>query len=342
MTDDSRLTESDRKLLESFYNDQILVERKSKLSADTYVYSVCEFMLWCNKRGIQIANVNTQTLLYYLAFRKDNDISDQTIAKDISSLRAFGTYQKRMGKWQENFALELEKPKTSKTLPKVLSIEQVDAFLDAIDVNKPLGIRDRALFELIYSCGLRISEASTLLMTNIHFEEKILIVHGKEDKERIVPFGTVAEEWLKKWLTEARPIIVGQKSVNEVFVNSRGAPLSRKGIWKNFQIYEEKSGVNAKVHTLRHSFATHLLAGGADLRTVQELLGHADLSTTVIYTHIENEELKQYHSGYFPGHVSSGEAEGEDILGPGDADGADDRNEGTDSEKTADSDSEND
>ena len=139
-------------------------------------------------------------------------------------------------------------------------------------------------------------------MANLHFDEKVIIVRGKGDKERLVPFGDVAKEWLLKWVTLVRPGLVGNSQVPQVFVNARGKALSRKGIWKNFQALEAKSGVEAKVHTLRHSFATHLLAGGADLRSVQELLGHSDLATTQIYTHVEDAQLQQYHKGYFPGH----------------------------------------
>ncbi len=296
-------------VLQGFYSDLLMVEGRADLSAQTYCFSCEEFLLWLEENKIGLKDVTIQNLLYYLIWRRETGCSDLTVAKDISALRAFGFYLKREGVWTENLALELDRPKTSRRLPKVLSIEQVDSLLDVIDTSKPLGIRDRALFELIYSCGLRISEASGLLISNVHFDEKIILVHGKGDKERIVPFGDIASHWLKRWLTEVRPGIVGQRQVQEVFVNFRGAPLSRKGIWKNFQELEKKSGVEAKVHTLRHSFATHLLSGGADLRSVQELLGHTDLATTQIYTHIEDEQLEDYHAGYFPGHADM-EADG--------------------------------
>ncbi len=290
-------------ILQGFYSDLLLVEGRSELSAQTYCFSCQEFIEWLCEQNIELKNVDTQNLLYFLIWRREHGCTDLTVAKDISALRAFGFYLKRSGLWTENYALELDRPRQSKILPKVLSVEQIDSLLDSIDTSKPLGIRDRALFELIYSCGLRISEASGLLVSNLHFDENIILVRGKGDKERIVPFGEVADFWLRRWLFEVRPSIVGQRQVQEVFVNFRGQPLSRKGIWKNFQDLEKKSGVEAKVHTLRHSFATHLLAGGADLRSVQELLGHSDLATTQIYTHIEDEKLEEYHAGYFPGHV---------------------------------------
>lgn len=306
-----------RKLLDQFYADIIYVEGRSKLTAETYLFSIKEFLVWLTTTSIPINSCTTKEVFMFLVHRREAQCSEKTIAKDISSLRAFGSFLKRKDIWVENFCLELDRPKTEKSIPQVLSVSQIDEFLNAIDVSKPLGIRDRCLYELIYSCGLRISEASGLLIQNVHFDEGIIIVHGKENKERIVPFGEAAREWLLRWLNEARPQIVKQENVPEVFVNSRGQKLSRKGIWKNFQAYEEKSGVNAKVHTLRHSFATHLLQGGADLRIVQELLGHADLSTTVVYTHVDNDELKTYHAGYFPGHVNkeqlSEEKSGENV-----------------------------
>lgn len=304
--------QSVQELVQDFYNDLVLVERRAELSAETYCISCREFLAWLEGKKIELSSVQVKDLIYYLAWRKEGGAAVQTLAKDISALRAFGSYLKRQGIWPENFSLELDRPKASRILPSVLSVDEVDSLLAVIDVTKPLGVRDRALFELIYSCGLRISEASGLLVSNVHFDERILMVHGKGDKERIVPFGEEACFWLRKWLSEVRPNIVGSRQVSYVFVNFRGEMLSRKGIWKNFQDLEKKSGVHAKVHTLRHSFATHLLSGGADLRSVQELLGHSDLSTTQIYTHIDNEQLREYHRGYFPGHVNNKRNSGEE------------------------------
>ncbi len=298
------MTESYVELLQSFYSDLLLVERHSELTAQTYSFSCEIFLEWLSEQKLCLETLETQNIMYFLVWRHTQGSSELTISKDLSALRSFGSFLKRRGIWQENFVLELDRPKSSRKLPKVLSVEQVDSLLSVIDTKTPLGIRDRCLYELIYSCGLRISEASSLLVSNVHLEEQMLIVQGKGSKERMIPFGDIAKEWLKKWLFEARPKIVGNAQIAEVFVNARAAPLSRKGIWKNFQTLEAKSGVNAKVHTLRHSFATHLLAGGADLRTVQELLGHSDLATTQIYTHIEDSQLQDYHKEFFPGHKS--------------------------------------
>lgn len=289
-------------LLHRFYTDLLTVERLSENTTKTYTESVSLFLKWLTDEKIALASVTTKELLYYIVWRRTAGCDEMTVAKDISALRAFGSYLVRSKIWEENVAAVIDKPKISRDLPKVLSAEDVDALLGVIDVTTKLGKRDRALFELIYSCGLRISEASSLKVANLHLKERLLIVHGKGDKERMIPFGEAAAERLRIYLDEVRPFLVGNKVVDEVFVNFRGEPYSRKGIWKNFQKYEMLSGVSAKVHTLRHSFATHLLAGGMDLRSVQELLGHSDLATTTIYTHIDDKQLREGHKDYFPGH----------------------------------------
>lgn len=295
-------------LLNRFYSQLLAVDRKSKLTAETYKLAteifLCRFQSLNEQKNIVsiLESMSVQDIMRYLTWRKTQQIDEHTIAKDISALRAFGEYLVERKIWQENLLLLIERPKMKRNLPKVLSPEQVDALLNAIQTKDDLGVRDRALFELIYSCGLRISEVATLYRENVHLEERLLLVLGKGSKERIVPFGDTAFYWLSKWIFESRPKIIGNRQVREVFVNYKGEPLSRKGIWKRFQELESLSGVTAKVHTLRHSFATHLLSGGADLRSVQELLGHSDLSTTQIYTHVNNEELELYHKEFFPGH----------------------------------------
>ncbi len=286
-------------LLNQFYTDLLLVRRDAQQTALTYKISAEEFLNWLVIERIKLKDVSVQNLLYYLIKRQSDGCSELTIAKDISGIRAFGDYLVRKGLWQENLALALDKPKAARHLPKVLSIEQIDALLSCIDTSTPSGKRDDALFELIYSCGLRISEACTLKMSNLHLNEKLILVHGKGDKERIVPFGERALEKILVYLNEVRPELVRGRNIAEVFVNYRGQPISRKGVWKRFQELEALSGIEAKVHTLRHSFATHLLSGGADLRSVQELLGHSDLSTTTIYTHVTDKQLEDAHEKYF-------------------------------------------
>ena len=288
-------------LLEQFYADLILVERDSEQTAQTYKISAQEFLEWLAGEHIKLRDVTAQNLVYFLMKRKTDGNAELTLAKDISALRALGSYLVRKNYWAENYALMLDRPKAGRHLPKVLSVEQTDKLLSSIDVSTPLGVRDDALFELIYSCGLRISEACGLKVANVHFDERLILVHGKGDKERLVPFGEIAAKKLTKYMNEVRPGLVKGRNISEVFVNYKGEPISRKGVWKRFQEMEALSGVQSKVHTLRHSFATHLLAGGADLRSVQELLGHSDLSTTTIYTHVTDTQLENAHKKYFEG-----------------------------------------
>ena len=292
-------------LLEQFYTDMILVKRDSKETASTYKESAILFLNWLVERQIKLQDVSYQDLIYFFMARRSTGATDITLAKDISALRTLGEYLVRKEFWTENIALELERPKVARSIPRVLSISQVEELLSVIDTSTVIGKRDDALFELIYSCGLRISEASTLKVANVHLSEKLLLIHGKGDKERLVPFGGRAYDKLVVYLEEARPVLAGDKIREEVFLNYKGDALSRKGIWKKFQELESLSGVNAKVHTLRHSFATHLLQGGADLRSVQELLGHSDLSTTQIYTHVDDTQLKKSHEKFFPGHKNN-------------------------------------
>lgn len=293
------------RLLRQFHANLIMVEGRAELTAQTYGTAVKEFLSWLCTKSLELESVALKDLLYYLSWRKSLGNSELTIAKDISALRAFGAFLTREGVWQENLALVLDRPRASRVLPRVLSVEQVDELLSCIDTSDALGIRDRTLFELVYSCGLRISEACSLLMGNVHLKEKILLVRGKGDKERIVPFGDAAKEWLSRYFDEVRPSLVGKKIVPQVFVNYKGDAISRKGVWKRFKELESFTGIDCKVHTLRHSFATHLLSGGADLRSVQALLGHADLATTQIYTHVATGELGDYHKEFFPGHKTA-------------------------------------
>lgn len=291
--------------LEKFYTDLLLVERVSKKTAYTYKLSVEIFLNYLTQKQIKLKDVTIQNLMYFIAWRKTEECNSITIAKDISALHSFGNFMVRKQIWDENITLLLERPKQIKALPKVLSENQVETLLGSIDLSDDYGKRDDALFELIYSCGLRISEVCGLLMENVHFEEQILLVRGKGNKERIVPFGGEAKEKLEFYVKQIRPKFVKENKVPEVFVSYKGEPISRQGVWKRFKEMKINSGIDSKIHTLRHSFATHLISHGADLRAVQELLGHSDLATTQIYTHIEDKQLEEYHKKFFPGHSES-------------------------------------
>ena len=230
---------------------------------------------------------------------RSSALSRKTMARVVSSVRALCKFMRLEGYRSDDPSELIETPKQDRQLPAVLPPEEIDRFLSTIDPGSPRGLRDRALFELIYSCGLRISEAAALTFDQLYIKERVIRVVGKRRKERLVPFGEEAATWLARYLDEGRPSLAKSRS-DRVFLNQAGKGISRKGIWKRFDGLRDAAGVKAKVHTFRHSFATHLLAGGADLRTVQELLGHSDISTTQIYTHIDPESLQAYHRDFFP------------------------------------------
>jgi integrase/recombinase XerD len=207
------------------------------------------------------------------------------------------------GQRSDNPASLLENPRMSSTLPETMGPDDVEKILAAIDCKTPLGLRDRALFEMVYSSGLRISEAAGLNLRDIDFKESVAKVTGKGSKQRLAVFGSVASEWLKRYIDESRPALLGNRLTagsKALFVGRSGKRLSRKGIWKNYSKYAQAAGAGSKVHTLRHSFATGLLKGGADLRTVQALLGHSDIATTQIYTHVDSKLLKENHRKFLP------------------------------------------
>lgn len=264
---------------------------------------------YCRREGRALTAFSGTELIEYLIHRQLEGASRKTTAKSLSGLRAFFAYLVREGVTPVNPAEDVETPRIPRHIPRVFSREEVESLLGAIDLSTPGGVRDRFLFELIYSCGLRVSEAAELTLDRIYREEKFLRVLGKGGKERVVPIGELALEWLDRYLTGARPELVRGRRVAQLFVNRLGKPLTRKGMWKRFKAYAAQAGVAGKIHTLRHSFATHLLRGGADLRTVQVLLGHSDIGTTQIYTHVDEEQLARYHRLYHPRGAQAGGSE---------------------------------
>ncbi len=278
----------------------LLVRKRSALTAESYVRELENLERFLAERGKNPQGADGEDLLSFLVFRQRQGLSRTTMARLVASLHSLYKFMKMEGLRRDDPSQLIRTPRQERTLPEVLRPEEVDKFLASIDLSTPNGLRDRALFELIYSCGLRISEAASLSFDRLYMKEKLLRVVGKRKKERIIPFGDDAHYWLKRYLDEGRPSLEKKRKTALVFLNQEGEGISRKGIWKRFAGIRIVAGVSAKVHTFRHSFATHLLAGGADLRTVQELLGHSDISTTQIYTHIEEDALQNYHREYFP------------------------------------------
>jgi len=278
----------------------IATKRRSPLTLEAYVREARSLSSWLGERGGRAETAAVAELLEYLASRRASGLSPRTMARIMSSLRSYYKFLRIEGLRADDPTELLESPRQERTLPDVIRRDDVNLMLSAIDIATPGGLRDRALFELIYSCGLRISEAAGLRLDALYLPERFVRVVGKRRKERILPFGEEARAWLERYLDEARPLLARGPASDLVFLNRSGRGISRKGVWKRFSELRDQSGVEGKVHSLRHSFATHLLAGGADLRTVQELLGHADISTTQIYTHVEAEDLAAAHEACFP------------------------------------------
>lgn len=291
-----------QRLLLEDYEDYLAVElRHSSSTVNDYVREACAYAGFLEARQTDLISADSPAVIAYVSRRSDDGLDERTIAKVITILRSVHKFLIHESYREDNPVVKVELPKIVRSIPSVLTIEQVDRIFSAIDTSKPTGMRDRALFELIYSCGLRVSEAVDLQLSNIYFDQQLLRVRGKGSKERVVPIGEIAESWLRRYLREGRTVLANARVPEYgVFLNDRGVQLSRKGAWKRFKQYCALSGVDAKIHTLRHSYATHLLQGGADLRIVQELLGHASISTTQIYTHISTEDLKRNHAAFHP------------------------------------------
>jgi integrase/recombinase XerD len=292
----------ERTSLEKYHTHLTAVERRAHSTVDTYCIEIARFLGWLDEEKLSVGDAGALVLSHYLDVRKTRDHLDgRSIAKAVSALRSF--YQFLIDTEalrKDNPAASLERPRAKNRLPQVHSRELVEEMLDSVDISTPLGIRDRALFELIYSAGLRVSEAVTLNVSDIFLSEGIARVTGKGDKERLVVFGAEAELWLKRYLSESRPNLIRSRRISALFISRNGRRLSRKGIWRNYAALTAQLGMSSRLHSLRHSFATELLAGGADLRSVQELLGHVDLSTTQIYTHVDNSMLRENHNRYLP------------------------------------------
>jgi len=284
------------------------VKVEKGLSANTisaYRRDLVKFEGFANKRKLLVETVSRDDLVDFLAGLYRDKLESRTVARQLVTLRNFFRWAQTQEIITQDPSIKLESPKIRKSLPGYLRLDEVEKLLNQPDDKTPLGMRDRAMLEVLYSTGLRVSELVSLRVSDLDTKVGCVRCIGKGDKERIVPIGRKALAMVDKYVREARSALVRQaKAVNSptLFVNRRGVSLSRVGVWKILSAYGRKAGLRQALtpHMLRHSFATHLLERGADLRSVQLMLGHADISTTQIYTHVVEERLKQVYKAHHP------------------------------------------
>jgi len=283
------------------YLNHLLVERGlSRNSVEAYSHDLCRFFSWLD--GKSSASVELSDLRSYMAWLRGQEMSARSVARAMSAVRGYFRYLLEEDLIERNPAELLDRPKLAKTLPEVLSREEMERLLEAPDLANPEGMRDRAMIELLYAAGLRVSELVGLGLNDLDLEAGAVRVIGKGDKERLVPIGEAAALWLKKYLAEARPSFIKNGDDSSMFLSRRGKALTRQAVWHRIKRYALETGIPGKIspHTFRHSFATHLIEGGADLRSVQAMLGHADIATTQIYTHVEMGRLKREYDERHP------------------------------------------
>ncbi|MGO3474728.1 MAG: site-specific tyrosine recombinase XerD [Lacticaseibacillus paracasei] len=264
----------------------------AKATQTSYQQDLITFSAWLAARKRRTFPEEFGTIQSFLK-EQNATKAPASVSRMISALRKFYRFLLREGAISADPMTKIDTPKRAQHLPATLSSQEVDALMAKPDTDKPLGLRDRAIFELMYATGLRVSEVVDLRLDQLHLAINLLKVTGKGDKERLVPISPQATQWVDRYLQEARPKLLKRVQPKNVFVNFHGGPMTRQGIWKNLKAYIASIGIEKDVtpHTLRHSFATRLLENGADLRVVQELLGHSDISTTQIYTHLSNQHL---------------------------------------------------
>jgi integrase/recombinase XerD len=293
-----------RQLLKDFM-DYLLIERGlSNHTIDAYTRDLTNYITYMEKSA-EISDVNAINriqIMNYLFLLKDSGKTSATIARNISSIRAFHLHLLRENKTNNDPTLHIELPKKEKKLPKVLSLGEVEALLNQPNGKKAFAQRDKAMLEILYATGLRVSEMVQLNASNIHLTMGFVHCIGKGNKERIIPLGSMAKQAIETYIQDGRNHLLKGKREEALFLNHHGKRLSRQGFWKILKSLAKEAKIEKELtpHTLRHSFATHLLENGADLRAVQEMLGHADISTTQIYTHVSKERLKDLYAAHHP------------------------------------------
>ncbi len=295
-------SQADKEIIAAFL-DAIWMERGiSSHTQDSYRRDLSQFAIWLNEQGLNLMHAGSPQILQFLGARLEQKLSSRTSARFLSCARGFYRYLLRENLISISPVALIENPKLGKSLPKSLTESDVEALLAAPDVENPLGLRDRTMLEVLYACGLRVSELVGLQMSQVNLRQNVVRIIGKGSKERLVPMGEEAARWLERYLHEARPVLLNNIPNEVVFPSSRAQPMTRQTFWHRIKHWAEVAGIKAELspHTLRHAFATHLLNHGADLRVVQLLLGHSDLSTTQIYTHVAKLRMKQQHALHHP------------------------------------------
>lgn len=294
--------EEDQKLIEAFI-DHLWVERGlSENTLSAYRVDLQGLAAWLARRDSSLLAAQRADLLDYLAFRVRQGARPRSTARFLSSVRQFYRQLVRQGRIDADPTARIDAPKLGRALPKSLTEAEVEALLAAPDTGDLLGLRDRTMLEVLYATGLRVSELVHLTLDQVNLRQGVVRITGKGSKERLVPFGEEALSWLERYLREARPLLLRGQLSDALFPTQRGAAMTRQAFWVLIKRYARKAGITKSLspHTLRHAFATHLLNHGADLRVVQLLLGHSDLSTTQIYTHVARERLKTLHAKHHP------------------------------------------
>jgi len=287
--------------LDIFIDHLWLEDGLSKNTLQSYRLDLTGFALWVQARHTQLLAVTDADIQQYLAVRFPQS-KPRSIGRLIASLRRFYRYCLRENKISIDPTLRIESPKLPRSLPKSLNEDEVVALLNAPNLDEAAGLRDRAMLELLYACGLRVSELVSIKTTEVSVADAVVRVTGKGSKTRLVPMGEEAADWIARYLREGRPAILQKRLCDALFVTNRGDAMTRQAFWYLIKRYALLAGITKHMspHVLRHAFATHLLNHGADLRVVQMLLGHSDISTTQIYTHVARERLKRLHSQHHP------------------------------------------
>lgn len=288
--------------LQSFLDSLWLESGLSKNTVDAYRQDLLAFATWLSQNDIALSVATRQDILRYQSVRFREGRKARSEARLLSSLRRFYRFLCREEIRESDPTIQIESPRTGRFLPVSLTEEEVETLLAQPDINEHLGLRDRTMLEVLYATGLRVSELVTLTIEQLNMRQGLVRCVGKGNKERLVPLGEIALDWLQQYLLEARPVLLIGHASEDLFPTRRGKAMTRQAFWYLIKRYAQQAEIDKDLspHTLRHAFATHLINHGADLRVVQLLLGHSDLSTTQIYTHVARERLKSLHASHHP------------------------------------------